>query len=240
MNKKLTIDLQKILLYALLTINVTLCISLTISFFPSADFLLSLFNPIFSYTSWQVFTTLSTLTVALLSIIIVRIDERYYGLAVKDVLYLTASKSELRLNYWEMVLVIICFSAVAGLFLVFEQFLGAFLVELWGFGLLLQIVVSSIGVLTHSENFKEKALNYTNRILLMVTKEYMEEAKTHILRLGREAEERIEIDIDPKKNAPLTYLPSTSPNYFGPRKRATLEKLRFYLMRPLKSAHRPF
>lgn len=186
------------------------CLSLLFNMFYTYVRVLTLCMPIitpdFSLIAWQVFSSLSPLTVALLSIVQGRVDERYYGLSIKDVLFLPKSKRAILPSYWEKVIIILGQIVVAGCFLVLNQQMAAIFTQLWSFVLLMQLLIDSIGIFTQSSKYQKIAKNYCDNSLLNLRQKNMEEVKQLVQNLGKEAEERIENDLNPKDNVPLEYL----------------------------------
>lgn len=164
-------------------------------------------NEGFIQTSWQVFSSLSTLTIALLSILQEKADISYYGLSIKELLCLPKSHNPLAPNYWDKVLVVLCLTVATGLIILFKRNITALIVELLNFVILLQLIDDSITVFLRPEKFKEIALKYTDsRLKNIKNKDNLEEAKRQIQRLGREANVHMEHSVNPDDNTAFEYL----------------------------------
>ena len=209
MSRKRKINALRMMLHILLVSGLSLLLHSAYSYIcaskPCESSIIKITSE-YSLTAWQVFSSLSTLTVALLSILQGRVDERYYGMSVKDVLYLPKSKMAFIPNYWEKIFIILILIVNVDVFLMHKYYVAALFAQLWSFVLLMQILIDSISIFTQSSRYQEIAKKYCDNLLLKLQENNKQEVKQIIDNLRKEAEDRIKNDINPDDNIPLKYL----------------------------------
>lgn len=205
MKGRYSVSVSRVAIHSLLVLDLLLYLGIATKFMPALIGLHTAVSKDFAFVSWQVTASLSALFIALISLLQSRIDELYFGLSVREVLFLSKPKIAMGANYWELVVIIISLNAVLGMHLALDLFVHSVLGQLYVFLLLMQVMHDSIGVLTQEYRFQSAAKAYSDLLLKSTTPERWEEAKAHLLQLGHDAKLRMESGAYPKDNNTLGF-----------------------------------
>ena len=115
-------------------------------------------------TIWQVQATISTLNIAVTAFITSTIDTAYYGICVKELLYLPRKLPKLYLSFWEMIIFSIIMIAISWLFVILDNIAAATLLLLVSIFLIEQIIIECINIVTKSDYYKQFAKETVEQI----------------------------------------------------------------------------
>lgn len=114
-------------------------------------------------TSWQVQAAISLLSITLASLMVNSLDNRLYGISIKEALFI--KKQAFLLNYWEKILLCILISMGNYIFVSTDMLTSFTLVFIINGILIISIFIDTFAVINESLKLKNRCKNYVNGIV---------------------------------------------------------------------------
>jgi hypothetical protein len=119
---------------------------------------------------WQVQATLTTLVIALLALIIGRLEDSYYGIPIKELLSIT-SNNKIWLNFWEIIIYVLLMNVCTCISVVGNSLLATSVMWIISTIFIIKLLIECIDVINKSEKYKKKAKEYINGVIEDVLKD---------------------------------------------------------------------
>ena len=116
-------------------------------------------------TIWEVQTTIASLTVASVAFILSKIDIRYYGISIKDLLHLPRYFPKINLSFWEKLICSIILPAVTWFFVILNNMTVVVFFLFITVYFTTSILIECINVITRSSFYEDWAQKIIDQLV---------------------------------------------------------------------------
>ena len=152
---------------------------------PRAYFTINNYSSIIT-TIWSIQATLSTLTIAFISIFTNKLNESHYGLSIKELLAI--KKDFVGINFFEKILLIMILTAVTIIPVIFDCMNATILLAIIEFIMIFQIIETSLKVTMYDEYANSIAKKKVDKLLRDVLDEKIDDSQLETRKLTKKQE----------------------------------------------------
>jgi hypothetical protein len=136
---------------------------------PNAIFYLDNYSNII-YIIWQIQATFTGLILAVLSLIVGKLDEKFLGFSVKELLFIH-SQNTVHLNLWETVILALCSIIISGISIFFNSMVSISGIFLITFATIVFLTWNCINIIIQTDKYEERAKKFISDIATVALSE---------------------------------------------------------------------